>query len=118
MKKIEILTEFMHNPVWYCDEDGIETNDFRPFERFIKDDQINELSKTIENLNNSYYELNSHDEEVYFNESKEKEDSVIMLNLLKQLIKRINELNDNEFEIIDSATKYYSKLSNSIYEEK
>lgn len=104
MKKIKIMNEFLHSPLWYCDEDGIEWDNEKEFLVFINDKELKNISKNIETLFNGYYEFDSHDQPCWFNKEKEKNDKLKMLSLLKELNKRLNELNDGSFDIEDLET--------------
>ena len=98
------MNEFLNSPLWYCDEDGIEWDNEKEFLVFINDKELQNISKNIETLFNGYYEFDSHDQPCWFNKEKEKNDKLKMLSLLKELNKRLNELNDGSFDIEDLET--------------
>lgn len=104
MKKIKILNKFLHSPLWYCDENDIEWDNEKEFLVFINDKELQKISKNIETLFNGYYEFNSHNQPCWFNKEKAKNDKLKMLSLLKELNKRLNELNDGSFDIEDLET--------------
>ena len=56
------------------------------------------------------YEFDSHDQACWFNEEQEKKDKEKMISLLKQLINRLNELNDGSFIVEDYETERLEKL--------
>lgn len=110
MYKIKIMNEFLHSPIWYCDEDGIDWENEEVFAIFLNDKELNEIAEEIENMYQGYYEFDSHDLPCWFNKEKQKLDKEKMLNLLKRLKERLYELNDGTFEIIDLETEETKKL--------
>ena len=71
---------------------------------------IQKLNNEIQDLYSSYYKIDYNDEPVYFDKEQEKKDKYKMLDLLKKLIKRLNELNDGSFEIDDRETERVKNL--------
>lgn len=57
-----------------------------------------------------YYKNDSHDMPVWFNFDQEKKDKENVLSLLKQLIDRLNELNDGSYFIEDLETDRIKNL--------
>lgn len=101
MITIKIMNEFLHGPVWTCEEDGIATDDLP----LVHEDPIvASLNKEIGEMFDSYYEFDSHDMPCWFNEEKEKADKPRMLELLGKLNARIAELNDGSFVVDDRET--------------
>ena len=74
------------------------------------DEYIQKLNNEIQDLYSSYYKIDYNDEPVYFDKEQEKKDKYKMLDLLKKLIKRLNELNDGSFEIDDRETERVKNL--------
>lgn len=119
-KIIRIQQEIFSGPLFYCNERGIVTGhaglDVDPpkeddeFLVFKKDKELNELAEEIANMFTSYYEFDSHDEGCWFNEEQQKKDKNKMLDLLKRLRKRVDELNDGRFIIEDKATRKTEEL--------
>lgn len=87
-------------------EDGVSSY----YSLIDEDDKINKINDQIEDLYNSYFEFNSHDQPIWFNEEKEKETKDKMLFLLKELNDRLNEINDGSFTIEDRETKRLNNL--------
>jgi hypothetical protein len=110
MNIIKIKNEFMHSPLWYCDENGIEWDNEKEFIDFISDSELQSIAKKIEELFNSYYEFESHNQPCWFNEEKEKKDKQQLLALLNQLKDKLNELNDGLVDIEDLETPRVEKL--------
>ncbi|WP_073998331.1 RNA helicase [Anaerococcus urinomassiliensis] len=110
MKKLEIILDLGDGPLVskYYDEKsdrlltGIDVVD--------NDEYIQKLNNEIQDLYSSYYKIDYNDEPVYFDKDQEKKDKYKMLDLLKKLIKRLNELNDGSFEIYDRETERVKNL--------
>ena len=72
---------------------------------------IKKLNEDTEELYSICFEFDSHGEGCYFNKNLQKETKDKMLHLVKQIIKRLNEINDGSFVIEeDLVTEEYSKL--------
>ncbi len=106
MIKIKIMTEFLHSPIWTY-EDGIITDDI-PL--ISEDKKLQVLCDKIENMFSGYYEFDSHDQACWFNSEQEKADKEIMLDLITQLISRLNDINDGSFVIEDLETERLKQL--------
>lgn len=106
MFKIKIMTEFLHSPIWTY-EDGIITDDISVIS---EDEKLQTLCDKIENMFSGYYEFDSHDQACWFNYEQEKADKEIMLDLITQLISRLNEINDGSFVIEDLETERLKQL--------
>ena len=105
-KRIKLMTEFIHGPVWVYDENGlIDTLSF------VEDDPvIQELDTKMADLYTSYYEFDSHGVACWFNKEQQIKDKPIMLELLAKLKARLDEINDGSFEIEDLITPEYENL--------
>lgn len=102
MVTIKILNEFLHGPVWTCEEDtGIETD---PLPLVHNDPVVANLNEEIGKLYDSYYEFDSHETACWFNKEQEKADKPRMLELLEKLNKRLVEISDGSFVIDDEET--------------
>lgn len=109
MITIRISNEFLHGPIWACEQDsGIELAEKPSF--IVDDPQIRALNEEIGDLFNSYYEFDSHDRACWFDEERERADKGKMLGLLTALRTRLDELNDGSFEIEDLETERVSAL--------
>jgi hypothetical protein len=106
MIKIKIMTEFLHSPIWTY-EDGVVTDDISVIS---EDATVQVLCEKIEEMFSSYYEFDSHDQACWFNFEQEKADKEIMLDLITQLISRLNEINDGSFVIEDLETERLKQL--------
>ena len=106
MVVIKIMNEFLHSPIWTY-EDGFITDDLP----MIAEDMIlQKIVGQIEELYSSYYEFDSHDLPCWFNEEKEKADKELMLDLIKKLLARLDELNDGSYVIEDHETERIQDL--------
>lgn len=102
MVTIKIMNEFLHGPVWTCEEEtGIATDDL-PL--VLEDPVVASLNREIGELFDSYYEFDSRDQACWFNEEQEKADKPRMLELLGKLNARITELSDGSFVVDDRET--------------
>ncbi|MBR6073526.1 MAG: RNA helicase [Bacilli bacterium] len=110
MIKIKIQLDFNNGPIWgnYYDENnqrtmtGVDVIDYN--------EDIQSLAKRIQEKYSSYYEFNSHDQACWFNEEKEHAEKDEMLELITQLINKIESVNDGSFEIEDHVTDMISEL--------
>lgn len=109
MKKIRIKLDFTAGPIWteYYDEEtdtestGVDVVD--------KDEELKKIAEKISNMFNSYYIIDEK-EGVSFNYEQERKDKKLMLDLLNQLNKRLNEINDGSFTVVDEETPRVMKL--------
>ena len=105
---IRIQLDFLQGPIWISDVEtgkpmtGIDVID--------NDEKLRKINYEISTLYSSYYEFDSHDQACWFNEEQEKKDKEKMISLLKQLIDRLNELNDGSFLVEDYETERLEKL--------
>ena len=105
-KKIKLMMEFLHGPIWVYDEEGLIDS-----LRLVEEDLIiKELDKQMGDMYSSYYEFDSHDEACWFNKEKQIEDKPKMLELLSKLKARLNEINDGSFEVEDLITSQYENI--------
>ena len=106
MITIKIMNEFLHGQIWTY-EHGFVIDDISVI---LEDKKLQVLCDKIENMFSSYYEFDSHDQACWFNHEKEKADKEIMLDLITQLIARLNEINDGSFVIEDLETERLKQL--------
>ena len=106
MITIKIMNEFLHSPIWTY-EDGVVTDDISVIS---EDEKLQRLCDKIENMFSGYYEFDSHDQACWFNSEQEKADKEVMLDLITQLISRLNAINDGSFVIEDLETERLKQL--------
>ncbi len=107
MLKVKIMNEYLHGPIWVINSDGIPVWKCS----LIEDDAIlTQLNEKAMQMFSSYYEFDSHDSPCWFNQEKEKAEKNIMLDLISQIKKRLEEINDGSFVIEDLETDRLSNL--------
>lgn len=105
---IKIRLDYLQGPIWMSDIDtgepltGIEVID--------NDLEIREPNRRAGQMFSSYYEFDTHDMPCWFNHEKEKTEKNIMLDLISQIKKRLEEINDGSFVIEDLETDRLSNL--------
>ena len=98
----------LHFIIWISD---VETRQpITGIDIIDNDEELRKINFEISTLFSSYYEFDSHDQACWFNEEQEKKDKEKMISLLKQLINRLNELNDGSFIVEDYETERLEKL--------
>ena len=105
---VKIQLDFLQGPIWISD---VETGQpMTGIDIIYNDEKLRKINYEISTLYSSYYEFDSHDQACWFNEEQEKKDKEKMISLLKQLIDRLNELNDGSFLVKDYETERLKKL--------
>jgi hypothetical protein len=74
------------------------------------DPEIWRLNDEIQNLYDSYYEFNSHEQGCWFNEEQERKDKEKMLSLLEQVLARLETINDGSFVVDDQESERLKAL--------
>ena len=106
---IRIRLDYLQGPIWMSDIDtgepltGIEVID--------NDLEIREPNRRAGQMFTSYYEFDTHDVPCWFDHEKEKAEKEIMLDLIAQIVARLNEINDGSFIIEDFETERLKALS-------
>lgn len=96
---IRIRLDYLQGPIWMSDIDtgepltGIEVID--------NDLEIREPNRQAGQMFSSYYEFDTHDVPCWFNHEKEKAEKDIMLDLIAQIVARLDEINDGSFVVED-----------------
>lgn len=105
---VRIQLDFNQGPIWISD---VETGQpITGIDIIDNDEELRKINLEISTLYSSYYEFDSHEQACWFNEEQEKKDKFKMLSLLKQLLDRLDELNDGSFIVEDLETKRLEKL--------
>ncbi len=108
---IKIMFEFIHSPLWFCNEDGIEYYHKKEiYKKFYDDKELNETADKLEKIYMSFFYLDRGDSACFFDEEAEKANKDLILELLNKLNERLNDLNDGKFQIIDYETEKIKKL--------
>lgn len=110
MKKIKIVLEldYLLNPI----EDSVFDDGtlFTDIDVINNDKIVKDLNSKIGKKYSSYYEFDSHDQPCYFNKEQEIKDKDLMLVLINKLIKRLDEINDGSYEVVDNITNVFKNL--------
>ncbi len=102
MQTIKLMLDFLQGPIWISD---VETGKpMTGIELVDEDEQIRQLNYEIQDLYDSYYEFDSHDQACWFDEERERADKPRMLELLAKLNARLAEINDGSFIVDDQET--------------
>ncbi|MBQ7256839.1 MAG: RNA helicase [Abditibacteriota bacterium] len=105
---IEISWDYTEDILWIYNDEKEWLSEGFPL---IDDDEVLlKLQEEIDDLYSTFYEFESHGEQVWFNKPKMKENKQKMLDLLKKLNDRINELNDGTFIVEDLETPYWENI--------
>lgn len=105
---IRIRLDYLQGPIWMSDIDtgepltGIEVID--------NDLEIREPNRRAGQMFSSYYKFDTHDVPCWFDHEKEKAEKEIMLDLIAQIVARLNEINDGSFIIEDLETERLKSL--------
>lgn len=108
MTTIKIQLDFLQGPIWTSDPEtgrpqtGVAVVD--------NDETLRAINYDIQDLYDSYYEFDSHDQACWFNEEQERADKEKMLALLARLLARLDELNDGSFVVEDLETPRVREL--------
>lgn len=106
MYTVKLMSEFIHGPIWIYNSDGVSV-----WYPLIHDDSIlTTLNEQAADLFDGYYEFDTHDVPCWFNHEKEKAEKDIMLDLIAQIVARLNEINDGSFVIEDCETERLKSL--------
>ena len=101
MYTVKIMNEYLHGPVWVYNEDGIVV---RTFPIIYDDPVIRKLNEQAEQMFSSYFEFDSHNEACWFNREKEREDKIVMLDIIETILSRLDFINDGSFVVKDYET--------------
>lgn len=107
MYKIRLSNEFLHGPIWVMNSDGIPVQKHAIIEN---DPVLTELNHKAMQLYSSYFEFNSHGVSCWFNHEKEKNEKDVMLSIISQIKKRLEEINDGSFTVEDFETERLNNL--------
>ncbi len=109
MEIIRIKLDFTAGPIWpkyYNEEKDTESTGVDIVDN---DKELKEIAHEISSMFNSYYIIDER-EGVSFNYKQERKDKDKMLSLLARLNKRLEEINDGSFVVVDEETPRVRKL--------
>ena len=110
MITIKIMNEFIHSPIWIYGEDGIVTENHPIVDTVENDPELQQLCDKVADMFTGYYEFDSHDQPCWFNHEQEKADKEIMLDLIRKILARLDEINDGSFIVEDHETERLNSL--------
>ena len=108
MHTIKIKFDYSYKILWEYDEK--EIMNYKYLEFIEENKNILELENKIYDLYWDYIEFNSHEQAMWINEEQMKKDKYILLDLIKQLVNRLNEINDGSFVVEDLETPILNEL--------
>ncbi len=100
---VKIQLDYLQGPIWISDAETGEP--MTGIELIDSDAVLKALNYQVCQLFSSYYEFNSHDAPCWFNREKEKAEKGILLDLISQIVVRLNEINDGSFVVEDLETE-------------
>ncbi len=100
---IKIQLDYLQGPIWISDAETGEP--MMGIEQIDNDAVLKALNYKAGQMFNSYYEFDSHYVPCWFNHEKEKAEKEIMLDLIAQIVARLEEINDGSFVIEDLETE-------------
>lgn len=99
---IELKLDFGQGPIWISYfEDGTPCTGVDIIDNDV---ELRKINYQISHMYTSYYEFGEGGYPVAFNEEKRQEERPKMLELMNELNKRLNEINDGSFEVVDYIT--------------
>lgn len=107
MYTVKIVHEYIHGPIWVYGSDGISVWEYPLIHN---DTVLAKLNEQAADMYDGYFEFDSHDAPCWFNHEKEKAEKEIMLDLITQIVARLNEINDGSFVIEDLETERLKAL--------
>ncbi len=99
---IKIQLDYLQGPIWISDAETGEP--MTGIELIDSDTVLKALNYQASHMYSAYYEFNSHDTPCWFNLEKEKEEKEVLLDLISQIVARLNEINDGSFVVEDLET--------------
>ena len=109
MRKIKLMFEFGHDPIW--DSDPFTGKLMTGIEIVDRDSDLEMCNRKCIDLYDECYEFNSHGKGCYFNEETLAKNKKKLLCILEQIKGRLEELNNNNFNIEDNATDELNKVN-------
>lgn len=109
-KTLIIMLDFTEGPLWKDKIDPVTYESSTGIDVVDNDEFVQKINEKIYDLYSSYYKINYKDQPVYFDKEQEKKDKNEMLDLLNQLNKRLDELNDGSFVVDDRETERVKNL--------
>ena len=102
MYTVKLMNEFLHGAVWVY-KDGLVSS----YELIDNDPIIAKLNEETEELYDSFFEFNSHEEGCYFNKELQLKTKEKMYDLIDKIKRRLEEINDGSFIVEDYIDEEY-----------
>ena len=109
MRKIKLMFEFGHGPIW--DSDPFTGKLMTGIEIVDSNSDLEMWNRQCIDLYDECYEFNSHGKGCYFNETILAKNKEKLLCILEQIKSRLEELNDNNFIIEDQTIDELNKVN-------
>ena len=107
MTTIKILNDYRSFPLWAYGEDGAVAG----LPKVVREDSVlMELSERASQMIDSHYEFDVDDEACRFNLEKEKTEKYLMLDIVYEIICRLDEINDGSFTVVDCESERLKSL--------
>lgn len=104
MKEIKLYFDYLSGPIWN-DTFDLVSKRFMTGIKVIDDDaELQSLNARAEELYSSLYEFDSHEKPCYFNEKEFKKMKPQLLEIVKEILRRLSDINDGSFTVKDEAT--------------
>ncbi len=107
-EEIRLELEIGRCPIFCSDLNDGEI--FTEIEVIDNDPIVKELNYKLGCMYTDYFEFDSHDEACWFNQEQADKDKDILYDLNNRLVKRLNEINDGSYVVVDKITNYLNKL--------
>ena len=102
MYTIKLMNEYLHGPIWIYDEDGYIR---RKYPLIDNNEELQRLNEQARKLYDSFYSFDENDNACTFNEDEYKAAHTEMVEIIKKIIQKLEEINNNDFVIEDYITK-------------
>lgn len=102
MYTIKLMNEYLHGPIWIYDEDGYIR---RKYPLIDNNEELQRLNEQARKLYDSFYSFDENDNACTFNEDGYKVAHKEMVEIIKKIIQKLEEINNNDFVIEDYITK-------------
>ena len=102
MYTIKLMNEYLHGPIWIYDEDGYIRIKYPLIDN---NEELQRLNEQARKLYDSFYSFDENDNACTFNEDEYKAAHKEMVEIIKKIIQKLEEINNNDFVIEDYITK-------------
>lgn len=102
MYTIKLMNEYLHGPIWVYGEEGIIR---RKYPLIDSDEELKKLNEQARTLYDSFYSFNEDDSACVFDEDGYKAAYEEMIDIIKQIVQKLQSINNNDFVIEDYITK-------------